>query len=299
MAAIVTPTIRTPLLAAESGSAGRSHVRTPTTKDWWLYWDALTRTANQNTAEIKAIEDLIAAAVRIGTHDERLAEAPEPIGALWMESDRNNVIYQAQTVADEPQWVYLTGAMYGTAIAVDERPTDLAANDTGFIFLSSDSPSVRWTGAIWGPLDYVAEQAVVGGPGLTHPNVVAKVGATGEVVEGGITDESAGNSDRVRITAAGNVGIGIPNPISKFEVKDGVDRNLYIGALASTVAGSMVIAALNDAISANTPVELRASVVAITVGGLQITNLPSTNPGAGSKRIWYDPADANRVKFAP
>lgn len=33
-------------------------------------------------------------------------------------------------------------------------------------------------------------------------------------------------------------------------------------------------------------------------GGLRITNLPSSNPGAGTRRFWYDPADANRVKFA-
>lgn len=28
-------------------------------------------------------------------------------------------------------------------------------------------------------------------------------------------------------------------------------------------------------------------------------NLRSTNPGAGSRQLWYDPADGNRVKFAP
>lgn len=27
-------------------------------------------------------------------------------------------------------------------------------------------------------------------------------------------------------------------------------------------------------------------------------NLRSTNPGAGTKQLWYDPADGNRVKFA-
>jgi len=27
-------------------------------------------------------------------------------------------------------------------------------------------------------------------------------------------------------------------------------------------------------------------------------NLPSSNPGAGSKQLWYDPADSDRVKFA-
>jgi hypothetical protein len=31
---------------------------------------------------------------------------------------------------------------------------------------------------------------------------------------------------------------------------------------------------------------------------LSITGLPSTNPGAGSKKFWYDPSDGNRVKFA-
>lgn len=32
----------------------------------------------------------------------------------------------------------------------------------------------------------------------------------------------------------------------------------------------------------------------ITAGGL-----PNSNPGAGSKQIWYDPADGNRLKYAP
>jgi hypothetical protein len=33
--------------------------------------------------------------------------------------------------------------------------------------------------------------------------------------------------------------------------------------------------------------------------GLRLDQLTSANPGAGSKRLWYDPADSNRVKFAP
>ena len=33
--------------------------------------------------------------------------------------------------------------------------------------------------------------------------------------------------------------------------------------------------------------------------GLLMTNLPSASPGGGSKRLWYDPADSNRVKYAP
>lgn len=33
--------------------------------------------------------------------------------------------------------------------------------------------------------------------------------------------------------------------------------------------------------------------------GLQLNQLTSSNPGAGTKRFWYDSADSNRVKFAP
>lgn len=41
---------------------------------------------------------------------------------------------------------------------------------------------------------------------------------------------------------------------------------------------------------------------ALTVNGNPVSvpaTMPSTNPGAGSKKLWYDPADGNRVKFAP
>lgn len=31
---------------------------------------------------------------------------------------------------------------------------------------------------------------------------------------------------------------------------------------------------------------------------LAMSALPSSNPGAGGKQLWYDPADNNRVKYA-
>ena len=33
-------------------------------------------------------------------------------------------------------------------------------------------------------------------------------------------------------------------------------------------------------------------------GGIALPTLPSTNPGAGTKQLWYDPADGNRIKYA-
>ena len=40
-------------------------------------------------------------------------------------------------------------------------------------------------------------------------------------------------------------------------------------------------------------------IAEFTAGGFTLSILNSSNPGAGSKKIWYDPADGNRVKFAP
>ena len=41
-----------------------------------------------------------------------------------------------------------------------------------------------------------------------------------------------------------------------------------------------------------------ADVLRITGGNIMMSTLPSTNPGAGTKALWYDPADGNRIKFA-
>jgi len=139
---IVTPTIRTPLLAGESGGAGRTPVRTPapTTKDWWLYWDALTRAVNTGTA-------LLDTMIRAGTEDEMTDEPPAPPNAIWIVTDRDNVVYQVQIVAGGPQWVYVTGTMTGS---LSELPTNLAEFDTNFTFATSDTLEVyRWSGSAW------------------------------------------------------------------------------------------------------------------------------------------------------
>lgn len=139
--------------------------------------------------------------VRFGTHAERLAETIANLasGMLWMETDRGNVMYQLQIGV----WLYLGGEMWGT-LSPDQRPTDLGVNDTGFHFVATVSPirEFIWSSSAW------VETGGVSGSNLTHPNVVTKVGTAGQIVEGGITDASAGNSGVVQITAAGNVGIG-------------------------------------------------------------------------------------------
>jgi hypothetical protein len=62
--------------------------------------------------------------------------------------------------------------------------------------------------------------------------------------------------------------------------------SLYSGPLANNVFS--IGAAGTTTFSY--PVVLQAAVA--------ISNLPAANPGAGTKQLWYDPADGNRVKFA-
>jgi hypothetical protein len=71
-------------------------------------------------------------------------------------------------------------------------------------------------------------------------------------------------SERLHITSSGNVGIGYTYPTTNPSYK-------------LDVAGSFNA----------------------TGAIIRFSGLPSTNPGAGSKQVWYDPADANTVKFAP
>jgi hypothetical protein len=87
--------------------------------------------------------------VLYGTHAARPpADEQTPARTLYIETDRGNVVYENQGNA----WKYVAGTMSGTIIAADQRPTGLGPNDTGFLFLSSDSTSVRWNGGSWDPL---------------------------------------------------------------------------------------------------------------------------------------------------
>jgi hypothetical protein len=86
-----------------------------------------------------------------GTHADRIDDKNDPAqyrpGTWFYETDRT-VLYQVRIVSDEPQWVYVTGTMRG--LAVTDKPTDLGAYDTGFLFYAADyAHTWRWTGSTW------------------------------------------------------------------------------------------------------------------------------------------------------
>jgi hypothetical protein len=167
-----------------------------------------------------------------GTHANRLAltVADQINGELYVEADRSGVIYQNQFGV----WHFLAGTMWGT-LTPDTRPTDLGTDDAGFTFRGTDQQrQFIWSGTAW------VETTPVGTPStLSHPNVVTKVGGTaGQIVEGGITDLSAGNSGKMTITAAGLVGIGTPIPAYSLQtVGSNTSKYLAFDTAAGTATG--------------------------------------------------------------
>ena len=178
--------------------------------------------------------------VLYGTHALRPpANEQTPARTIYVESDRG-ALYQHQFGF----WQYIAGTMWGTLVP-DQRPTDLGTHDAGFDFRTTDAPPREF---IWSQTAWVETTPVGGAAALTHPNVVTKVGAAGQIVEGGITDLSAGNSGKVNITAAGRVGIQTASPVSALDVESidsgGVTTLKWLG---SDAAGITILQALSNA----------------------------------------------------
>lgn len=83
------------------------------------------------------------------THAVRLSQYPagaQTLGSIYVETDRA-VIYVDRTVGGGNAWVYLAGQMYGTLVNL---PSGLGKNDTGFLYLASDTyQEYRWSGTAW------------------------------------------------------------------------------------------------------------------------------------------------------
>lgn len=86
--------------------------------------------------------------VEYGTHRDRVNTLPAasvPKAALYFETDRGNVIYQARLPeGGVAQWFYVGGIWFDT---LNQRPApaDLSANDQGLLFWATDTNQLyRW-----------------------------------------------------------------------------------------------------------------------------------------------------------
>lgn len=107
----------------------------------------LSSRIDANSKANTKLQGLLLDMVDYGTHARRLSlnTGKLPNGALYFETDRNNVEYQLQG----NKWFYTSGTMLGT-LSPDQRPTDLSTNDAGFMFQGTDTNKLyRWSGAAW------------------------------------------------------------------------------------------------------------------------------------------------------
>lgn len=88
-----------------------------------------------------------------GTHAQRLATAASdlPLDVVFWETDRT-VLYKNEGVYGASAWRYIMGTMWGGVI-----PTDLGANDVGFLYhipvpSSANGRTLRWNGVRWTPV---------------------------------------------------------------------------------------------------------------------------------------------------
>ena len=95
------------------------------------------------------------------------------------------------------------------------------------------------------------------------------------------------STERMRINNVGNVGIGTTAPYAKLSVKDGTNINLGI-KVGQTDATAVMLNAYNDAVTANIPMEFRASKFAFQNGNVGIG---TTDPD--EKLVLYKPINYN------
>jgi hypothetical protein len=89
----------------------------------------------------------------------------------------------------------------------------------------------------------------------------------------------------MEVLGNGSVGIGV-SPMRQLHVHLGTDLNLWV----ENGGGNVRLNAANDLGTANCDFGILARSLTIQAGAIGVSYLPSSNPGAGSKQLWYDPA---------
>lgn len=120
--------------------------------------------------------------------------------------------------------------------------------------------------------------------------------------------DSSGSTARILIDASGHVGIATATPGYTLDVNGTIRTTASDSPPASGAGIEMYYSGgvgyvfpYDRGASAGKDLVLGAAGGGLRVtasGGLALTSLPSSNPGAGTKQFWYDPSDSNRVKFA-
>jgi hypothetical protein len=124
--------------------------------------------------------------------------------------------------------------------------------------------------------------------GLTSPVI------TGGVITGGTIVCAAGN-----VTATLSPTAHLGGPGMSIVDSSAVDRTtMFFAGIVSTYQTSQPNYKAELSPGFLSLQDASGNLAGVFPTGLVIGALPSSSPGAGTKRFWYDPADSNRVKYA-
>lgn len=114
------------------------------TNSYWMFFGSIAKTLRDGSGLFT-----------VGTHAQRVTKATRgfvavdsvPLGGLFIETDRGNVVYQTRLVNKAVVWVYLSGRL---ECLQANLPADLAANDAGLLASVTDYGHVlKWSGSAW------------------------------------------------------------------------------------------------------------------------------------------------------
>jgi hypothetical protein len=102
--------------------------------------------------------------------------------------------------------------------------------------------------------------------------------------ENGVIKVGTNNAERMRIDSSGNVGIGTSSIATgtKLIVKAATDQNLEV---EYTSGGKLRLSALNDARSANVPLQFTSTSFEFLSGNVGIGIVPNFTPGASRRKL--------------
>lgn len=196
--------------------------------------------------------------VLFGTHADRVALTPPAshLGAIYVETDRGNVVYQVQYVANVPTWIFLSGIYQRTQAQLAALAATLGTDDTGFrAWVTTYHHTLYWTGSAWA---FPVEDA---GGGFIQPFVVPPLSGGWILCDGAATDYLKGDGTLANFTTP--------------DLTSAANKAAYL-KLAGTVAGPN--AATAPGATSSTIAQTLTAGTGTAAGGVVVAANAHTHP---------------------